>query len=447
MRYGIIAWLGALALACTGADKGEPVRADGGAGDSALPAPTGPCVDIRVTVGALPEPKLWFNQVRVIPGGVWRDDSGLHVLWGADRTDGGPNISRQWLIASSYDPVTGEVIRHREFDVFPAQAYGFDHSALRAAAGALDDSGKFCAVGAWSSSSTGLSPNLAFIGNIAAAGGKASLDSTTELPLGEPTIQPLPTAVTWDGETFAVQALGGDTSGALWASRISTAGEVTLAFVRVGTTPNNALGPLGHKTKTDPSTGRTYTFDSSYENYLNAHERDGGVVPGSPFTIHPVGLVETVASNPRLSVAPNNVWVGWQQSALEDPFALVVQRLKPNGFTNGQAVQHPVFFDGEEFGVHTIALIARKAGVGIVTASRRGIYIADFASEVLGSPRLLVDSVNQADPGLQVNYVDAIAWHEEEWLIAEEYRSGFPANVLHIVRTDTGCTYPSATLP
>ncbi len=80
-----------------------------------------------------------------------------------------------------------------------------------------------------------------------------------------------------------------------------------------------------------------------------------------------------------------------------------------------------------------------------MTASPGGIYVADFASEVLGSPRLLIDGRTQ--PNLELpHYADTVAWHDEEWLIVEEARLGYPTNVLHIVRMDTGCTYPSATL-
>ncbi len=378
----------------------------------------------------------------LIAGGAWRDDSGLHVAWYAQK----PGY-RYHLLLNTYDPLTGDELTAREFDVFPSQAVEDDMYFAAATGG---PGGTFVVVGAWWTS-TWSSPILAFVGSLA-----SDVVKTVELNPEHNASAAWASAstVAWDGEAFRIHAYGGDpppTGGVgLHVLRLALDGTVILPFQPFGSTPSPGYGILGYKTATDPTTGRSFVFDAVSKNFLNGHDREGERLAGTengPKMIEGNGVPLTGSGLPAISAARGDAWSSWTQSdtGLEG-YLLVVQRLDADGDPFGPARTPPRTWDSVG-GSEIHALLARGNGkLAIVSHSSLGTYVIDADAEGnYGEPRLLIDSSELQDPWMQLHHAETFTYEDEEWLYYAEARVGPP--VIRVVNLAPGCVYRSATLP
>lgn len=395
---------------------------------------------ILVTRDILPEPSEWAG-VAALPGGIWRTGNGIHVVWQAFRwlSDAGtPSVdkSRTWLAAATFDPTTGSASAVSTYDIYPPQVTS-SQSGLYTVAGRSD--GLFSVGYDWFEN--GSRPQRALFLKVS-----GSTPTSLELPVdGDPSQLGLQTHAAWDGKAFALHAYGAPPQFTLHVARVDPQGNVLLPFTQYGITKNTSSGAFGHKSSTNPISGRTYVFDADLSNRLSGHLQDGSPLPGTgptsgPKVVEAIGLQTTETSRAAVSADADGAWVGWSQTnttpTLKD---LVFQRLDIDGNPEGAAIKTSITPLDDPGGIWRLAVLSRgKDRVFAVGASPTRVYGFLIENGVVGPASVIVDA--EGSQNFDVRDLVAFDYEDETWIGFSEVAA---EGAIRVLRVKPGCVYPS----
>ncbi len=420
-----------LGSGCGGGSDDTP----GSGGDSGAEG----CVDIAITPETLGDSQAWYSgRMEELSGALWASDLGVHRSWMAYHWPA-PKSSLDtfwdttpWLVVSTFDPQSGQLIGNDSFNLFPPGSSPSD-SEIPSFAGRAD--GNFAVGYSWFES--GIHPQRVAMGKV----GTAALDHQVSLPVdGDASLIARQTAAGWDGEAFAIHAYGAPPQFSLWVARVEEAGNVLLPLTEFGVTANTATTIAAHKTSTDPDSGRTYVFDAAGSTILNGHLRDGTRLPGTelgPKSVEPIGVEPAFATNAATSADGQAAWVMWRQNALTKlGWEVLVQQLDLDGNPMTPAASIPPQPLNESDALDRWALLARGKGVLVIAASAYAVYRFDYDGEKLSAP---VRIVSTQDIEMDIRNLALLDWNGETWLT---YSLLQPVSVLRVLKVKPGCVYP-----
>lgn len=412
--------LGCLAAGCGGGDDTS----------QGAPEPEG-CVDIVVSPALLPNPGTWGPSRVPIRGGLWRSDAGLHVAWLADKgSDFEKGLVRRWLVVSTFDPRTGDLLQHQLTDLYPGP--GSEDQYVTALRGRADGTFAYD-YSYWGATVESISGSFLRIADLDAP------DDFTETVLfpGGQLLERIPSDVGWDGEAFAVHAWGG---GELHVARVAEDGTLVLPYEAFGVTGSPGYGEFGYKATTDVTSGRSFVFEANSSRRLNGHERDGTQLSWTAGSGYPVPVDgRSDSTSGRLAVAADSdggAWVAWKDL---DAIEGVAGHVGAGGLVDADGVleqapeDHGTFFN---FGVE-----ATDTGSWVAAVFGSGIYGFDIAPDGSTRSRNLVVDRHPDAKNFDIRSIQVVDSHGERWLHYIEYPSGAPA-IIRVLRVDTGCTYP-----
>ena len=260
----------AAAMAQLGCGESPPshVGADAGVDADVDAGPPEGCVDIIVDATALDDPSRWYRDPREMPRHpFWVDERGVHVAWLASIDDGPVIDGPYFLVVSSFDRATGETVKSRVYDVYPAD---LPWAGIWDAAGSPD--GSFAVVIGHADDSV--------------VDGYVQLVVLGDLDHDEPRAVPLSPwnildaeifHVGFDGEAFAVHAVRGSS---VWLVRLGADGTEVTPPTEVGSIAS--IWEDSAAFHTDAETGRTWMATGlSGGLWLSGHERDGTLLEGT----------------------------------------------------------------------------------------------------------------------------------------------------------------------
>ncbi len=413
-----------------GGGGGAAVGGQGGAPDG--------CVRITVSPQLLGDE--WFRALEAFPGWVWRTPSGLHVAWPGYRSypEGTQaaflSQTRTWLIVSSFEPATGELLAQREYDLFPADL-SYSETWIYAVAGHEDDS--FVAVVEYEPQyETEGSPILLVRGQLA----QPQLLGSVELSTPEVAGVSRPSHVAWDGEAYAVQMSDGQS---LLVSRVGLDGSLLLPPTAYGVGMGVGYGEQGYHSSTNAESGATFVYAAQSGRWVTGHQRDGSALPlaatDGGLTVLPPEMSEAGAAYPAVAADElGGAWLVWQQfqsSGADNLHTGVAARIDAEGQLDPVLAFAPTAADA--WPPENSCVIARSdRDAWIASNTRQEILVWEVTDGLLGEPRTLV-----VGPGggtnLAVGMLTAFDWRGETWFGFSHTSSGS----LHVVKADPGCVY------
>jgi len=258
------------------------------------------------------------------------------------------------------------------------------------------------------------------------------------------------THVAWDGEAFTIDLRNGST---LYTVRRSPSGELVLPPTEFG-----GMGALsyvsydsGHKSSTNPVSGRTFSLEAGGSRWLAGHERNGERVPwipeaGSVMLAPPPcdgsdgwGVVcEAGAGLPAVAADPEGgVWVAWSQSTVRELSVV-------GGVQHYDADGNPgpfIWFrtpEGDGGGAGNAAIHAFSASSALlVSSSGAALYAFDIEDSTISEARAITDFVDSP-------YIEGF----RELVLLRDDNSGLTWLVfdqdarIRALKVAPGCVYP-----
>lgn len=423
-----------VAVAC-GPEHSQPGGGGGTGGASGQGGAAG-CVDVVLGPGALAAPPNWFGKGDAIRGGLGATSNNIEVAWMAYRPvkQGGTaqflNDTVPWLVISTLDPTTGEVVSTQPRAIFPAGVKWGD-AVLRSVA--WRDDGRF-ALGYGLYLDDGSSPARFRLGHASAPDFE---DGTLALPAGVPEVRH--TFSAWDGEAFAMHVYGAPPTFGVFVARVDDSGDVVLPLKEYGIASNVPPTIFSHRTSTSAESGRSYSADASGSAFLSGHLRDGTRLPGTESGAKIVkanGQSTEVANSAVVSADAAGAWLMWQQNIdAAGTWGLVAQRVDLDGDAIGSAGIIPIFpFDPED-GIWRWGILSHGDSATIIAASDRSFYRFDYDGKKVSAP---LRFVGPGDPyTFDPRDIEVIQAHGDIWV---SYSSGVDVRVLKV---KDGCHYPA----